>query len=141
MARTNALLITKSDTGGIVEVEEGDILTPYIDAAHSLLNAAIARTEANYGLAHETIIETWLAAHFYAVFAPRESQEAVKGIIAEYEGKTDLGLNFTRYGQQAMLLDYMGGLSQINEMIQEGKTPVKIGITWLGKCDTRVEEL
>src|SRR5438309_3396699 len=76
--------------------------TPFIRAAHVLVNDALT----GKGLEESTLIEIerWLAAHFACMRDPRESQVDA-GAKAWFEGKTDMGLNFTRYGQMVKLLD------------------------------------
>lgn len=58
-------------------------------------------------------IERWLAAHFVAIRDKRTSKDNVGDSSHTYEGKTGMGLQFTRYGQQALLLDTTGTLAKL----------------------------
>ena len=57
-------------------------------------------------------IERWLSAHFASIRDKRTVKDAVGDSSHTYEGKTGMGLNFTRYGQQALLLDTTGTLAE-----------------------------
>lgn len=59
-------------------------------------------------------IERWLSAHYVAIRDPRVSQDAIADSRHTYEGKTGMGLDFTRYGQQARLLDTTGTLQKLS---------------------------
>lgn len=58
-------------------------------------------------------IERWLAAHFVSIRDKRTSKDNVGDSSHTYEGKTGMGLEFTRYGQQAKLLDTTGTLAKL----------------------------
>lgn len=60
-------------------------------------------------------IERWLAAHFVAVRDPRISAEKTADAGATYQGKTEMGLDSTFYGQQAKMLDTTGALANIGK--------------------------
>lgn len=108
MARTTAELVA-----GIIEVDEDIDITPFIDTANMLVTDVCGESE--YSDAKLELIERWLSAHFYAVRDPRAIDEAVKGISERTESKVDLGLDFTRYGQQAKILDTEGNLAALDE--------------------------
>jgi len=57
-------------------------------------------------------IERWLAAHFVALRDKRTSKDNVGDSSHTYEGKTGMGLDFTRYGQMAKMLDTTGTLAK-----------------------------
>jgi hypothetical protein len=86
-----------------------------------------------------TRIETYLAAHFLAIRDPRTSFETIGEIQDRFEGKTDMGLRFTRYGQQAILLDTAGNLAKLDNTQKTVKGRLSgnaKSITWLGtSCD------
>lgn len=141
-----AVRTTADLVGGIVEVDEGDDLTPYIASASRLVDRCClfgsdGVTALDYTTDDLEMIERWLAAHFYSVFNPRNSAETIGPSQQQFEGRTDLRLNFTRYGQQAMLLDIHGGLAALNNGLGkvEKKFPSVTGrkprVTWLGKDD------
>ena len=83
---------------------------PFIQTANSIVNANLS------GLLVEATlkqIELWLAAHLACMMDPRESRVKVGEAEATFEGKTDMGLNFTRYGQMVKMLDTTGRLSAL----------------------------
>lgn len=119
---------------GIIEVDEDADLTPFIETANALVTEVCV--PAGYDAARLELIERWLAAHFYAVLAPRAIVEQVGsaggGVREQYESKVDLGLSITRYGQQAMMLDTTGGLAALNQATIKG-TARGIRAVYLGK--------
>jgi hypothetical protein len=121
MARTTSTLV-----GEIVEVDVRIGLDPFIGAA-SLLVDSIDEKDLLNGAAL-TIIETWLAAHFYCMRDPSASpvSERAGPVAATYQSAVALNLSSTRYGQMAMTLDTTGTLKAISK----GKVSVKL--TWLG---------
>lgn len=133
MARTTEALVK-----GIIKVKTTIDLAPYIDAATELVTEVCSlATKADgslyYADARLLLIETWLAAHFYAIFDPRLSSVSVgQGAVSQsFMNKVDLGLNQTTYGQQVKLLDTYGGLAALDAKMKKGKTPVSVH--WLGK--------
>lgn len=102
---------------------------PFIEAATHLVDQCCL--ESDYSDTTLELIERWLAAHFYHVLDPRRVQERADVISATFEGKTGMNLNFTRYGQQAMLLDVAGNLSKLNEQISKGKR-IQGKLVWVG---------
>lgn len=58
----------------------------------------------------------WIAAHFCAVIDRGDAQIAVGGVRLVKEGKTGMGLRFTQYGQQAIILDPTNNLSRAGRM-------------------------
>lgn len=104
-------------------------LDPFISAANELVTEVCEPL--GYTESRLTLIETWLAAHFYAIRDPRLSSEQAGPVGASYQSRLDLGLNVTHYGQQAMRLDTKGGLGKLENDIKKGGTR-KIGVYWLG---------
>jgi len=60
-------------------------------------------------------IKTWLAAHFCAISDPQAKEESADGIRTVFHGKSELGLEATLYGQQAMMLDPTGKLTKLDK--------------------------
>lgn len=104
-------------------------LDPFILAASALVDTIEERTDAPPYDRLE-MLETWLAAHFYCMAFPRRSSEAAGDVSASYEGRFDLNLGLSRYGQMAMVLDSTGYLKKINMPV---KIVTKVGATWLGR--------
>lgn len=110
MARTTQELV-----GGIIEVEDGDDLTPFIFTANELVTEACAPL--GYTEARLELIERWLSAHFYAVFRPPSNKGVRVDVIDDrVDSKVDLGFNVTWYGQQALRIDTLGGLASIDQL-------------------------
>lgn len=117
-------------------------LTPFIDAANHMVDAVclvVPTGGTTYTEAMLTRIETWLAAHFYAVDDPRSQRDRISSLTKEIETKVDLGLDVTRYGQMAMRLDVNGGLAALNNAMKEqtkklpgAGTNMVGGVKWLG---------
>ena len=115
--------------GGIIEVETGVSLDPFIKAAAILVDKVAAKNI----LSKETlkVIETWLAAHFYCMRDPRTVSEKAGQVQATYQSKVDLFLSTSHYGQQAIVLDTTGTLRAINAGVRPAR------LLWLG---TPIEE-
>lgn len=139
MARTTSELV-----GGIVEVADGVDLAPFILSANELVTELC--TGSNYSDDRLELIERWLAAHFYAVFDPRTKLEQAAGLMEQFEGRADMGLRFTRYGQQAMMLDTAGNLAAVNNSLNTvkkvlpaaGRSP---GVGWVGRAPSGYPEV
>jgi hypothetical protein len=131
VARTTAELV-----GGVIGIEPGDDVNPFIDGANDLVTAHC--TGSGYSDARLEFIERWLAAHLYDVMRPRTSQEGISGGTQEqYERvAVDLFLNNTKYGQMAMFFDSAGNLAAINNSLKVVKAALgaqgTAGTTWLG---------
>ncbi len=110
-ARVNAYEVKE-----IIDTDLSDIqINNFINAAHLLV---VQIDLAGVGLAELLLkeIERWLAAHFLAIRDQRVQKESVGGEwSAEYQGKTDMGLKSTTYGQQALALDTSGKLAALGQ--------------------------
>lgn len=108
-------------------------LIPRIDTANALVDDIVTEAsnlEITVSASRLEIIERWLAAHFYAVCdkpLQSKSTERASGVFA---GHTAMGLKYTQYGQQAIILDPTGYLSSIGE-----ERKVARGF-WAGTTDT-----
>ena len=103
------------DADGVKEIVDTDLtnaqINNFINAAHLLV---VQADLAGSGLAEALLveIERWLSAHFLSIRDKRVEQESVGGEwSAKYQGKTDMGLEATTYGQQALALDTSGELA------------------------------
>lgn len=123
MARTTATQVKQ-----IIEVDTGIIasdadLDPFIDVANELVTEMCTGDngpDTDYTSSRLELIERWLTAHFYAVRDPRSRNEKVDVLSVSYEGKTGLGLDHTRYGQQVKMLDTNGGLARMDYANKKG---------------------
>ena len=59
-----------------------------------------------------SLITKNLAAHNLCVAEPRAKKEDIDKTLYEIEGKADMGLARTRFGQQVLRLDYKGILAE-----------------------------
>jgi hypothetical protein len=132
VSRTTSQLV-----GGIIDVDTGDDLTPFIEVANLLVTDVC--TSSSYSDSRLEHIERYLAAHFYAIRVPRISSGTIRGGTTEkYEQiSTDLGFSVTKYGQTAKVLDYKGNLAAIDNANKKGTSVAiggggKTGVTWLG---------
>lgn len=141
--RTTATAVRK-----IIEVDASVIavdadMDPFIEAASAIVDDVCATAlkadgSAAYGATRLELIERWLTAHFIAVRDPRTTQEKAGTVGSTFEGSAAMHLNFTRYGQQAMMLDTQGGLAALQSSTTKGAR-VKVGVTYLGNNDSTPE--
>ena len=127
MARTTSTLVE-----GIIAVDSTSIpdLTPFIDVANQLVTDVC--TDSDYTDAKLPIIETWLAAHFYAIRDPRPDSQKAGSVSQKLQYKVDLNLAVTTYGQQAMIIDTAGNLAKLNKQATTGNVVASASITWMG---------
>ena len=131
MART-----TKAEIEKIIELDATiKNLTPFITAANELVTEFCS--DSGYTDARLLMIETWLAAHFYAMRDPRTTSESA-GVSVSYQGSVGLNLQLTHYGQMAMVLDTAGGLAAHNKDTTNGRKKA-IGVSWLGAEEVETE--
>ena len=60
-------------------------------------------------------IERWLAAHYTSMRVRQDAKVTMGDSSHTYSGKTGAGLQSTRYGQQAVLLDTTGTLANAGQ--------------------------
>lgn len=142
-ARTNRRLVI-----GILDTPNMSAdYSPYILSANTLTtgvclpgvtNPQVHYTDGYVGSNME-LIERWLSAHFYCIFDPRSSFNQGPDFISDtIESKIDLGLKVTRYGQQALLMDYGGYLAAMENAQQTVQTKlpgagIPITASYLGR--------
>ncbi len=131
--RTTSVLV-----GGIITVESGFDLTPFIEIANELVTECCSSVDAYDAIRLEKI-ERYLAAHFYTNYDPRMSSEKAGTVAARYQDAVALGFDSSFYGQTAMRLDTAGGLSELNTNMKNGKKS-GVSISWIGKTETEVIE-
>lgn len=97
------------------------VLTPFITVANVLTNriaAMGASTGAEVPADELVLLETWLAAHAYCMSDQPYASKSTKGASATFQGKTDMRLKATKYGQMALDLDPTGYLASIDSGAQ-----------------------
>lgn len=118
---------------------DGDLvypdLTPHIATANAMVDMVVSidrttdsqRPHIYSDTTTLEIVERWLAAHFYKVFDQALSSTSKGGGSGSFQNAAKgEGFGFTKYGQQAMALDYSGVL----KAIEKGAFA---GIKWAGK--------
>lgn len=103
-------------------------LTPCIEAANALTDEVYS-CAVSKGVSLSTTllekIETYLACHFYGHSDQFLQARSTEGASGTFQGKTDLGLNGSQYGQTAMTLDISGCLRAFN-------AGGRVQLLWLG---------
>lgn len=124
------LRATPSAISAIIEWDETIGLVPFIAAANALVEEIAV--ESGHSEARLTLIETWLAAHFYCMRDPRASTETAGPVSASYQSAVALGLNTSHYGQMAMTLDTSGLLAALSSTKRRTAS-----VAWLGQEEDR----
>lgn len=76
-------------------------------------------------------IEMLLAAHFYLMADQASKSEKTADASATFQGTTGTGLQYSAYGQAAMIADTSGCLARRNKEAEEGGKR-KAVVTWVG---------
>lgn len=129
---------TADDVADVVEVDATISLTPFITIANELVTELCI--DSGYTDTRLTLIETWLAAHFYLLRDQAVASEKAGSVGVSYQYKIGLNLAQTKHGQTAMMLDTAGNLAALSKRIEEGE-PASIQFTWMGTdYDTEDED-
>ena len=86
-------------------------LSAFINSAHYVIQANL--TSSGLSIDVLTEIHKYLAAHFASLRDQRLESERVADVSYKYQGKTDMGLESTFYGQTALMLDTSGKLANL----------------------------
>ena len=84
-------------------------ITPYLETANAIVTDKL--TGAGNSAAIMIQIEKYLAAHIATMTEGKAEQEKIGEASVKYQGKTEMGLDFTSYGQMVKLLDPSGLLA------------------------------
>ena len=111
---------------GVITTQSSIKLQPCIDAAVALTDY-LASKDSDGLLTTDLLlqIETYLAAHFYALRDPQAQEEKTLDASAKWQGETGKGLESTWWGQQTLALDVTGVLAR-----------KRAGAEWLGLAPT-----
>jgi hypothetical protein len=103
------------------DLDSGFDSTKYIRWANVIVTTKL--TGLGFSADYLKMIEEALAAHFVAIAKPENNimREKIGDADAMYHGKSDMHLNFTKWGQQAMILDTSGTLSKLGKRRGEVK--------------------
>lgn len=124
-------LTTADAVAGIIPVEDGDDVTPFIETADSIIQQLC--TNSGYSSVTLELIERWLSAHFYCMWNPEAKSETVKGVGSSYAIDVGQNLAASRYGQQAMVIDTAGNLANWNMKVAKGFKQKLGGVVSLGR--------
>lgn len=113
--------VSASDIELIIETA---ILPADLDKFANMAHVEVVNRIAAGALAEEELveIERFLAAHLVAMRDPRKQTQHVAQATTTYEGRTGMGLDFTRYGQQVKLLDRTGAFAAADHAAKGGIT-------------------
>lgn len=128
--------VTEIDVREIMDADDLIIVssfTPFIKAANILVNR-FCDVDDQYEDDELLEIERWLAAHFTQILATKKTQERIGSVENYYQSKIGMGLKLTHYGQQALILDYHGGLAEADAASVGKRRPQ---ILWLGNQDDK----
>jgi len=116
----------------------GTELYPFLEAAAMIVDqvvecAATRDPAITFTAAELEVIERWLSAHFYQAgpdlgYSNSSTLQASGG----FQGRTDMGLNATFYGQMAIRLDKSGCLAEIEKESEDPPAAGSVGAFWLG---------
>lgn len=104
----------RTTSAEVKQIIETDLVDQQIMAFITTANALVNDQLAAKGLGAEllTEIEKYLSAHLLSLRDQRAQSEGFgDDYRVTYQGKTDLGLNGTQYGQTVMMLDPTGKLA------------------------------
>lgn len=106
------MAIPVTNDAEVKEVIETDLadLKAFRQAAAELIEATVSGLSASL----KKEVERWLAAHFVAQRERQLAGESMLDSSEQYGGQFGMGLQFTQYGQQAMILDTSGKLAAAN---------------------------
>lgn len=106
--------VTTAEVNDIMpDMDSSTDVDAFITAANLFVTANVTCAAATAAILKE--IERWYAAHLIAVGykEARLSQEKIGDGEDRFQGKTDMGIRSTLYGQQAIDLDPCGALKRI----------------------------
>jgi hypothetical protein len=113
------------------QLPAGTDVSQYIIAANLIVNNVVV-PHGTYYDDTLTAMENWLACHFAAtVLAPMVENQAGKARVRYEEGRVGFGLNRTRYGQMAMMIDANSYLAALDNY-QRQATQRRVHVGWLG---------
>lgn len=126
---TSSDVIALMTPGGDYDTVNLPSLTGFIATANAVVNrVATCATAKGMALSTEELelIERWLSAHYYVMSDQNYTSKTTDGASASFQGKTDMGVKASKYGQTALDLDYSGCLAAIT-------TRAFASFSWLGK--------
>lgn len=137
MARTTSVEV-EGILGG--NYDGSSSLTRYINAAHAITNwiANVCDTADVNDEDQLTLIETWLAAHYYQAMDPGYTSKSTGGASGSFKGQTAKYFEATDYGQRALELDLAGCLLKRQQELMTGNKKTA-RVLWGGSTRTEWE--
>lgn len=110
--------MARTSPTAVQEIIDTDLTDTQINAFITAANLLVTNQLASKGLGNAMLaeIERWLAAHLLATRDQRVQSESVDGAggySVTFQGRTDMGLDATIYGQQVKILDTSGTLASM----------------------------
>lgn len=117
----------RTDSGRVCAIVDTDLTEPQVLAFITTANLFVTQYLGTSDLIADVLteIETYVAAHYITLRDPRTAKEKADGVEFQFEGKTGMGLDGSRYGQVAQELDSTGILQQISK---------EDGVAWLARA-------
>lgn len=108
-------------------------LSIYILTANNLVNnVCVGSAPRTYDNETLTLIETWLAAHFHSMYAPRAIEEEADDVRDKWDTSlASPGFTETEFGRMALMLDTNGVLANLN-YVNTHLGQVNPSFVWLG---------
>lgn len=110
-------LVTVNDVRQIIETNLSDAeVEAFINSA-DIIVSKIYENDTMMTPALKAEVEKWLTAHLIAVSRERQIDEISAGgaVSIKFQGNSGLGLESTLYGQNALLFDVSGKLSNLEK--------------------------
>ncbi len=109
----------RADVPGVCAIIDTDLennqVEPFIDVANVMVDNELLNATPPLSDAILEKIETYLAAHFLTLFDPRVVKEQADTVSFTYESAVAMGLDSSKFGQMAQILDSSGRLKQLNK--------------------------
>ena len=131
-----ATRVTDAEVREVIEIDP--LLTNisiFIATANNLVDR-IAVKDATVEEVTLKLIERWLSAHFVAIRDMRSADEKAGSVAQSFQYKVGLNLQVTIYGQQAMMLDSTGLLSDINKNGKDTSQSYIASMEFIGVVNT-----
>lgn len=127
-----AIRTTVSDVRSVITTDPA--IDPYsfiVTASHLVDHVVSQDTDGVLTAAIQKDIETYIAAHLYALRDPQYRSKSTGSASASFQGQSGMRLDGTDWGQTAITLDLTGTLAALTE-----GGPQKVEMHWLGKPES-----
>ena len=119
--------VSEDEVRDLIDATSSISVSPFITTANAITDRVAAKDSANVLSAAILLeIERYLAAHFYEHRDPQYSMKKTERAEAIFQGQFGMGLQSSKWGQTAILLDETGFLASLNR----GRLPASV--EWTG---------